>query len=137
LRGSGLGDVVVVVTRYFGGTKLGIGGLVRAYTQAAQEVVARVPRARKVLTHTVMLGLPYSQLEGVRRLVVRHGGTVLDEVFAAEITLTLRFPTEAFPAFRVALRDLSAGQLDPLVLETGMVRLPPTDLSACDAVHAS
>ncbi len=132
LQGSGLGDVVVVVTRYFGGTKLGIGGLVRAYTQAAQSVVMAVPRARKVLSHTVMLGLPYRRLEQVRRLTVQHGGTVLDEAFAAEVTLTLRFPAANFAAFQAALRELSAGQLEAVVLETGMVRLPPPDLSPCE-----
>src|SRR5512136_2760165 len=60
LRGSGLGDVVVVVTRYFGGTKLGTGGLVRAYSDAARSVLAILPRAVLVATHTVMLALPYS-----------------------------------------------------------------------------
>ncbi len=132
LQGSGLGDVVVVVTRYFGGTKLGIGGLVRAYTQAAQSVVMAVPRARKVLSHTAMLGLPYHYLEQVRRLTARHSGAVLDEAFAAEVTLTLRFPVAAFAAFQAALRELSAGQLEAVVLETGMVRLPPPDLSPCE-----
>ena len=128
LRGSGLGDVVLVVTRYFGGTKLGIGGLVRAYTQAAQEAVAAVPRARKVLSHTVMVGLPYAWLERVRRLVIQHGGQVLDEAFAAEVTLTARFAVEDFPTFQAALREASAGRLEALVLETALVRLPvPAD----------
>lgn len=124
LRGSGLGDVVLVVTRYFGGTKLGIGGLVRAYTQAAQEAVAAVPRARKVRCHTVMVGLPYGWLERVRRLVAQHGGVVLDEDFAAEVTLTACFAVEDFPAFQATLREASAGRLEALVLETALVRLP-------------
>ncbi len=124
LRGSGLGDVAVVVTRYFGGTKLGIGGLVRAYTQATQEVVAAVPRARKVRSAIAMLGLPYAWLERVRRLVAAHQGVITDEAFAGEITLTLRIPAAAYPAFADALRDLSAGQLEPVVLETRLVRIP-------------
>ncbi len=124
LQGSGLGDVVLVVTRYFGGTKLGIGGLVRAYTQAAQAAVAAVPRARKVLSHTVMIGLPYNQLALVRRLIAQHGGAVLDEAFAAEVTLTARIPVAALAAFQQALRNLSAGRLEALVLETAMVRVP-------------
>ena len=45
LQGSGLGDVVVVITRYFGGTKLGTGGLVRAYGDAVREALLVVPRA--------------------------------------------------------------------------------------------
>jgi uncharacterized YigZ family protein len=47
LQGSGLGDVVVVVTRYFGGTKLGTGGLVRAYSDAVRSVLEVLPRAER------------------------------------------------------------------------------------------
>src|SRR5512133_3503069 len=60
LQGSGLGDVVVVITRYFGGTKLGTGGLVRAYSDAVREVLAVTPHAEKVPTHTVMAVVPYN-----------------------------------------------------------------------------
>jgi len=55
LQGSGLGDAGVVVTRYFGGTKLGTGGLVRAYSDAVRAVLEAAPRAERVPTHTVML----------------------------------------------------------------------------------
>ena len=63
VQGSGLGDVAVVVTRYFGGTKLGTGGLVRAYGDAVKEVLAALPRAEKVATVTVMVEAPYTLLE--------------------------------------------------------------------------
>jgi len=53
LQGAGLGDVVVVVTRYFGGTRLGTGGLVRAYSDAVREVLDILPRAERVPTHTL------------------------------------------------------------------------------------
>ena len=78
LRGSGLGDVAVVVTRYFGGTKLGTGGLVRAYSEAVRLVVDAVPHAEKVLTHTIMLVFPYTYLERVRLLVASNGNSALD-----------------------------------------------------------
>ena len=94
LRGSGLGDVAVVVTRYFGGTLLGTGGLVRAYSDAVRLALESTPRAEKVLAHTVMVGFGYPYVERMRRLVAAHHGQVLDEDFAAEVTLTARFAVE-------------------------------------------
>lgn len=109
LSGSGLGDAVVVVTRYFGGTKLGTGGLVRAYGDAVRAVLEEVPRAEKVPVHTVMIALPYPAFERVRLLVAAHGGQILDESFTAEVTVTARFAVEQFPAFEQALQTLSRG----------------------------
>jgi len=87
LRSSGLGDVAVVVTRYFGGTELGTGGLVRAYSNAVREVLAVVPRARRVPTCTVMTVLPYPLYERARLLITAHEGTVIDQDFSADVTL--------------------------------------------------
>jgi len=124
LRGSGLGDVAVVVTRYFGGTLLGTGGLVRAYGDAVRLVVNAASRAMRLLTYTVMLGLPYAFFEKTRSLVSAHQGQVLDEQFAAEVTITARFVTEDLPAFQSALKDLSAGTLQAIIIETKEVNMP-------------
>lgn len=111
LKGSGLGDVAVVVTRYFGGTKLGTGGLVRAYTQAVREVVAAVPRAEKALADTLLLATPYPLLARIRILVDKIGGEILDEEFAADVTLTLRFRVDDTARFQAGLQELSSGKL--------------------------
>src|SRR3990172_2619910 len=63
LRGSGLGDAALVITRYFGGTLLGTGGLVKAYTESAQLVVNSVGRGMRVSVHVAMLAIPYNLLE--------------------------------------------------------------------------
>ncbi|NJD58962.1 MAG: YigZ family protein [Anaerolineales bacterium] len=126
LRGSGLGDVAVVVTRYFGGTKLGTGGLVRAYSEAVRMVVEAVPRAAKVLTHTVMLVFPYTYLERIRLLVSAHLGEVLDEDFTAEVTLTARLRVEELPAFQSALSDLTKGKVTAEIIETTEILMPLT-----------
>ncbi len=125
LQGSGLGDIVVVVTRYFGGTKLGTGGLVRAYSDAVRAVLEVLPRAEKVYTHTALLEVPYPLYERVRLLVERMRGEVVEVEFAAQVTLTLRFREEDYPAFEGALREFSRGELSPLLVEEHQLALMP------------
>lgn len=124
LRGSGLGDVAVVVTRYFGGTKLGTGGLVRAYSEAVRLVVEAVPRAEKVLTHSVMLAFPYTYLERVRLLVSAQDGIILDEDFTTDITLTARLRVEKLPAFQAAISELTNGKVQAEIIETQSILMP-------------
>lgn len=118
LRGSGLGDAVLVVTRYFGGTLLGTGGLVKAYTEAAQSVVNAVERGQRVPVHVAMAAIPYNLLERIRLLVSKNYGKVLGEDYAGDITLTLQFPVEHYEMFQTDLRELSAGKIQAEVIET-------------------
>ena len=118
LRGSGLGDAVLVVTRYFGGTLLGTGGLVKAYTEAAQSVVNVVERGQRVPVHVVMAAIPYNMLERLRIMTAKHNGKILGEDYAGDITLTLQFPVENYEAFQTDLRELSAGKTQAEIMET-------------------
>lgn len=125
LQGSGLGDVAVVVTRYFGGIKLGTGGLVRAYGDAVKAVLEVLPRAEKVSTHTIMLAYPYSYVERIRLLVAAHHGQILEEDFAADVTLTAQFITDHFHPFQDALREMSHGSLSAEVVATNEATIMP------------
>jgi uncharacterized YigZ family protein len=127
LQGSGLGDVAVVVTRYFGGTKLGTGGLVRAYGDAVRTLLEAVPRAWKMATHTVLLETPYPYFERVRLAIEAHRGQVLDEEFAAEVTLMARFAIEDLPPFQAALQTLSKGTLRGIIVETDEATIMPIE----------
>lgn len=130
LAGSGFGDIVVVVVRYFGGTKLGTGGLVRAYTEASQRVVAQLPRSVKVSTTTFMFELEYAQLVTARRLVKQHRGEILDETFQANVCMTVRLISDKTTEFEAALRDFGRGAIQPLVVEVNPDSLFPLSSTA-------
>ena len=126
MRGSGLGDAVLVITRYFGGTLLGTGGLVKAYTESAQLAVNAVGRGQRVPVHIALIALPYNLLERLRLIVTRQRGEVLGEDFAADITMTVRLPVDSFESFQNDLRELSAGKLQAEVIETKEMIVPVT-----------
>jgi uncharacterized YigZ family protein len=124
LNGSGLGDVVVVVTRYFGGTKLGTGGLVRAYGDAVRQVLGILPRAQKVPTDTIVIVVPYSWFERLRSMVEAHGGQIIEQDFAVDVTLTITMATDRFLGFSSALKEVSHGRLKAIVVETREAIIP-------------
>jgi uncharacterized YigZ family protein len=132
LRGSGLGDVVIVVTRYFGGTKLGTGGLVRAYGDAAREVLAVLPRAVKIAAHTVMMVAPYSLFERLRRAITVNQGRIVEQDFAADVTIVAKVAEERFLQFRSAVGELSAGAIQVEIVETNVTVMAPIAASVED-----
>jgi uncharacterized YigZ family protein len=109
VRGSGLGDVVVVVTRYFGGTLLGTGGLVRAYGDAARAVLELVAREEKIERQALLIRVSYAAFEATRRTAEAHGGVIDDGQFAADVTLAITLPAAQLDAFVAALREVTAG----------------------------
>jgi uncharacterized YigZ family protein len=116
LRGTDIGDIVLVVTRYFGGTKLGTGGLVRAYTEAAQTSLATLQTEEKIPKQTVGIETPYSLYERIKLLIAKHSGVIDDEQFAGDVAIIATFPTHEIIAFNAALSELSAGKLTAIPL---------------------
>ena len=114
LRGAGLADVCCVVTRYFGGTLLGPGGLVRAYTAAAQEAVAAAEAQGAVVEMTlvtpVVVQLPYALYDRVSRLIADAGGKVKDSLFLEDVQLTCAFKSGTEAPFVAAMRELACGE---------------------------
>ncbi|HHW82550.1 MAG TPA: YigZ family protein [Actinomycetales bacterium] len=92
LRGSGLTNVVAVVTRYFGGVKLGTGGLVRAYSDSVSTALDGVPRVRVVTRALRTLALPHAEAGRIRsELEARGAGSVdvVDVAYGREAVFTL------------------------------------------------
>jgi uncharacterized YigZ family protein len=110
VRGSGLGDVCVVVSRYFGGVKLGTGGLARAYADAARAVLAEVPRVlAEERVHAALL-LTYPQYDAVLRLLEAHGAVMLHACFGADVRATVDLPAREWEALAAAVAEVTAGQ---------------------------
>lgn len=117
LRGAEIGDIVVVVTRYFGGTKLGTGGLVRAYGGAAKEVLAALPLELKVEKALVGMTVEYTYYERLKLTLEAHQAEIAHEDFAADVTVFARLPADQVPSLSDALQNLTAGQSELVVLE--------------------
>jgi uncharacterized YigZ family protein len=117
LRGADIGDVVLVITRYFGGTKLGTGGLVHAYGQTAKDAIAALETELKVDRLTIGVEIPYPLYERVKLMIPTYEILLDEEDFGAEVTLLMRIPKTHYADFCRALLDLSNGQISPTSLD--------------------
>ncbi|MFN2125875.1 MAG: DUF1949 domain-containing protein, partial [Candidatus Promineifilaceae bacterium] len=97
----------------------------RAYGDAVKVILENLPLAEKVPTHTVMMAVPYTLFEQVRLLIEAHNGRILDEEFAADVTVTAQFTPRQFDDFQDALRELSHGRLEAQILETNPETIMP------------
>ncbi len=111
IHGSGLTNVLVVVTRWFGGTKLGTGGLIRAYGTCAVETLRLVERKVVIPTIDLTVLCPYDLIGWIERLAKGLGGVVKDGAFLEEATLMVSLPVEREAAFRKAVQDDGGGRV--------------------------
>lgn len=115
-------DVACVVTRYFGGTLLGSGGLVRAYSKAASMALEAAGRARMAEWRSIAVECTYAQYERVRRLLEGMGATDMDGSFGEFVTVSALLPLDAAQAVSARLTDMTAGSAR--VSELGSVFRP-------------
>ena len=106
---SGIGELCVVVSRWFGGVKLGTGGLVRAYQDSVRENLADLPVRQRVPETSLQLTVAYAHLDALRRMLPTYEARLESEDYQAEARLQLRLPVEHVEAFQVALAGVSNG----------------------------
>ena len=106
---AGVSDVIIVVTRYFGGILLGTGGLVRAYTAAASGALQRAELVSMRLVVDCRVRLPYALFEQAHRLIQASGAKLQEPVFDDAVTLEWRMPAGEESPLCQALAELTRG----------------------------
>lgn len=111
LRQAGLTDCVLVVARYFGGIKLGTGGLARAYGGAATAALESARRRTIQIGREFSLAFPYPLQKTVTHLLQRHGGRTVQEDYTSSVTWRIWLPRARASAFTAAVTEATANEV--------------------------
>lgn len=107
---SGVGDIAAVVTRYYGGVKLGTGGLARAYAGAVNHALATLPRTERVEWAHLTVQVDYAAVGAIQLLLPTFEATIVDQTYAEYVSYELRVPQPNREALRAALLDATSGR---------------------------
>lgn len=117
LLGSGMGEITAVVVRYFGGIKLGTGGLVRAYGSGVQQALKLLPTKMKVPQLRFSVACEYSLVSLLEQVVEQYHGKVLSSEYTDKVTFILSLPAVHSGEVEVKLRDISRGSMQLIPLD--------------------
>ena len=106
---SGIGEIAAVVTRYYGGTKLGTGGLVKAYGGAVQEALADMPRAERIDSVDVTVKVAYGAIGALQQLWPAFDAELLEQRFDVEAEVCVRVPRVRLAAMEQAIQNATRG----------------------------
>ncbi|WP_338668765.1 YigZ family protein [Pseudodesulfovibrio methanolicus] len=112
LHHSGVGEIAVVVTRWFGGTKLGTGGLVRAYGGMVNLGLETLPLRDRVVTKRLGVSLPYPAVTLFKRLLPDFEAEVTEEAFSDVAGFGVELPEEHVDPFSDAVAELTGGRAE-------------------------
>ena len=110
LRHHDLDGVLAAVVRYYGGVKLGAGGLVRAYTDAIATALQQARRVERIAQAQLTIEIDYPDEARVRRWIEQEGAELVDSGYELTVRLVLRMPATKYDTARIALRDLTQGR---------------------------
>lgn len=102
---------VLVVTRYFGGVKLGTGGLIRAYSQCAEETIQKAGLIKFVQYQLIKIHYPYHLTRMIHYLVSKYDALIDDSAFGADISANIRIPRENSGVFEQEVLKIANGQV--------------------------
>ena len=106
---GGVGEVAAVTTRYFGGIKLGTGGLTRAYQNGVKEALALLPVTERQVLVRALVEVDYAHADRFYRLLPRFQARIVEEQFGARALFTLEMPEDGLEACALAMREATDG----------------------------
>ncbi|NLA56151.1 MAG: YigZ family protein [Corynebacterium humireducens] len=121
LRGSGLLDTTVVVVRWFGGIKLGAGGLVHAYSQSVGDLLPRIDRVTRAIRELYLIEVPHADAGRLEADLRNRGIAVTDTDYGAAVTYTLAVEPGGRAELESTLASLTAGAVVPVEAGTSWV----------------
>ena len=111
LEGSSIQEAMIIVTRYFGGTKLGTGGLVRAYSEASQTVINSITKVKKLRYDNIHLTHIYDDTSIVMRLIEIYEAKILSQDYGDDVSLSLLISISKTEKFLKDLSEMSNGRI--------------------------
>ena len=122
IEGADLTDILILVIRYFGGAKLGIGGLVRAYTDAARAVLEEIVTVRKIIAKPLYFQVEYDFINPVLRELSARQAEIITQNYADKIEFHISVPVNKWKLLKNNLTNITSGKVIYLPLhkkETG------------------
>ena len=118
LQHNHVGEVLVVVSRYFGGIKLGAGGLVRSYSSATEQAISQLKTVLKVRQQCYQLIFEYSYLSSIEYLLAKENHCeILDKTFASNITLKVALPINAVDTMIESIKQICQQHVEIVEIE--------------------
>lgn len=109
---SNIGNVVVVSVRYFGGIRLGAGGLVRAYRESAQKALLALRTVEHVPLSEIHLVCPFNEESQIRRIIDSLSGEISDISYSSQAEMIVKLPDSSVTQLKESLMGLSAEVVD-------------------------
>ncbi|MFA5447234.1 MAG: YigZ family protein [Sphaerochaeta sp.] len=117
LKGSGITNIAVLIVRYFGGTLLGTGGLVKAYGDSVKEVLGHVVTEELIDKTSFTTTIPYNLYDLIKIEFAKTETTIIDEQFTTEITIAGTLPSHHLAQLEEAISNLSQGSASLIVID--------------------
>jgi len=111
-----IGEIVVVVTRYFGGTKLGTGGLVRAYSSSVQLALEKLPLVNCVLVRTVQIIYDYQYENSIRQILNKYHVDIKDSAYSDNVVMKIGVPEDRLEELNTELQNSTSGNVAIVIM---------------------